>query len=97
MEKEMHRRVHAGKVIISPKLHDIDMETWNEYLAYAKLYWNGKVADVMRKGLELIKMDEAKQKNEYENRLTTLEDRMAKLEKSIYQDEEHLKVKTFAG
>ena len=95
MERETHKRIHAGKVIISPKLHDIDMETWNEYLAYAKLYWNGKVADVMRKGLELIKMDEARQKSEYENRLASLEDRMSKLEKSVYQDNEHEKVSTF--
>jgi len=89
MEREMVRKLHAGKVIISPKLHDIDMETWNEYLAYAKLYFDGMVAKVMQKGLELIKLDEAKQKTEYDNRLTSVEDRLQKVEKSVYQDNEH--------
>jgi len=91
MEKEMVRKLHAGKVIISPKLHDIDLETWNEYLAYAKLYFDGMVSKVMQRGLELIKIDEERKKTEYDNRLTTVEDRLQKLEKAVYQDNEHEK------
>lgn len=91
MEKEMNRKIHAGKVIISPKLHDISLEIWNEYLAYAKLYFDGMVSKVMEKGLELIKIDEEKRKTEYDNRLTSLEDRFQKLEKAVYQDNEHEK------
>ena len=89
MEKEMTKRLHAGKVIISPKLHDISLEIWNELLAYSKLYFDGKVSGVIEKGLELLKEDEARQKTEYENRLASVEDRMAKLEKAVYQDKEH--------
>ncbi len=90
-EKEIHRRIHAGKVIISPKLHDISLELWNEYLAYAKLYYDGMVSKVMQRGLELIKLEESRQKTEYDNRLTSVEDRLQKLEKSVYQDNEHEK------
>lgn len=98
MEKEFKRKIQGGDPIISPKLHDIPLHVWEDYLAYARLYYDGKVSSFMKDLLELFKKHEAKEKDQYEDRLRSLEDRMAELEKSVYHDKEHdnNKPKTFA-
>ena len=67
-------------------VYDLDHDVRMQLVSYAKLYFNDNVAEVIKKGIELIKKDEAEVKDRLNNRLTILEDRVAKLEKEAYNE-----------
>ena len=92
-EKLMEKQ--EKKEVITFRIYDMPVELFKEYVAYAKLYFDNQMWKVLEKGMELIKLDEAKKKTEFENRLTKLEDRVASLEKDVFQtDPREREVKT---
>ena len=74
------------KKIVTFKVFDMPLELFKEYIMYAKLYFDNQMWKVLKHGMKLIKTEEERKKTEYDNRLTILEDRMAKVEQTVYQD-----------
>lgn len=100
--KEFVKNLRGGKEnpITMQRLY-IPLNLWQDYLTvanypYGELKFNGKIWKVMEHALELFNKESENTKSEYEERIVSLEDRIQKLEKSVYQDEEHKKSKTFA-
>ena len=93
MEKKQNEK--NVKKAITFRVFDMPVELFQDYVAYAKLYFDNSMWKVLKKGMELIKSDEARTKSQYEERLIRLEDRVASLEKEMYQDPRERGVKTF--
>ena len=79
---------HNEKKIITFRVFDMPVEDFKDWVAYAKLYFDNQMWKALHKGLELIKADEAKIKGELDTRITLLEERMAKVEQTVYQNDD---------
>jgi len=79
MEFERKKPEEIGKISLERnvrtwKIYNMPVELINQYISYAKLYFNNEVWRVLEKGMKLIKEEETEWKVQVEKRLRALEE-----------------------
>ena len=72
------------------RIYNCPVDLINQYISYAKLYFNNEVWRVLEKGMKLIMQEETEWKVQVEKRLSALE-------QSVFKKEKEEEVLTFGG